>query len=244
MKYYTYMIKAITFDLWNTIFSNIDYADIRLQFLIDLLNERKISYFYDELKQNYYKYFELSNRVFKTSTYHHIFLEDRISKLTDSLKIKLSKKDKKLIRERFELAIFEKPPPIIGGVREILDIFAPNYKIGLISDTGITPGYVLRKVMGDYDILDYFDVTIFSDEVGFYKPHPLIFKKALKKLKTSPEDAIHIGDLLETDIQGAKNYKMLAIWINDSFESRLSNVNPDYEISQLFEAVEIIRDLG
>ncbi|MCJ7649513.1 MAG: hypothetical protein MUP85_12925, partial [Candidatus Lokiarchaeota archaeon] len=47
------MIKAITFDLWNTLFENISYSDIRLNFILDILRKRNINLSIDKIKESY-----------------------------------------------------------------------------------------------------------------------------------------------------------------------------------------------
>jgi len=42
-----------------------------------------------------------------------------------------------------------------------------SLKIGLICNTGRGPGRALRELMRREGVLDYFDATIFSDEVGY-----------------------------------------------------------------------------
>jgi putative hydrolase of the HAD superfamily len=103
------------------------------------------------------------------------------------------------------------PPPLKKGVKKTLQELTKNYEIGLISNIRITPGYIVKKVFNNYDIGKYFTLTLFSDEIGFYKPSPIMFETALKKLKCQPQNAIHIGDRLETDIKGVKECNMQTI---------------------------------
>lgn len=84
-------------------------------------------------------------------------------------------------------------------------------RLGLISNTGRSPGSALRTLMERYEILDYFDATIFSDEVGYRKPDRRIFEAALNQLKATPDHTIHIGDDPVADIRGAKAIGMRAV---------------------------------
>ncbi len=78
-----------------------------------------------------------------------------------------------------------------------------NKKIGLISNTGKTPGYILRILLKQLNVLGYFDSLIFSDEAGFLKPDPIIFEIAVKKLCVEKNNTIFIGDLKTVDYDGA-----------------------------------------
>jgi len=49
-----------------------------------------------------------------------------------------------------------------------------------------------------------FDVIISSADVGYEKPDPRILAEALARLRTSPEETLHVGDSIDDDIEGAK----------------------------------------
>ncbi|MFX1531278.1 MAG: HAD family hydrolase, partial [Promethearchaeota archaeon] len=84
---------------------------------------------------------------------------------------------------------------------------------------------------------------VFSDESGFFKPHPMMFKIPLEKLKCKAQNAIHVGDRLETDIKGANDYKMYSVWFNDSDNPNSLEIQPDYEIQEIYEVIKIVNDL-
>ena len=136
------------------------------------------------------------------------------------------------------------PPSLKIGVKQTLEELSSDYKIGLISNTGITPGRIISKVFQEYEIFQYFDVKIFSDEIGYYKPHKILFKTALESLKCIPQNAIHIGDKLETDIKGAQDYNMHTVWFNELKSPKSEKVQPDYEIHKISEVIQIIQKLG
>lgn len=84
-------------------------------------------------------------------------------------------------------------------------------RIGLISNTGRSPGVALRQLMEKLGILEFFHATIFSDEAGCRKPDKRIFGLAARELGTEPSNTIHIGDNPEADIWGAKQAGMHAV---------------------------------
>jgi 2-haloalkanoic acid dehalogenase type II len=59
-----------------------------------------------------------------------------------------------------------------------------------------------------------FDVIIGVDAAQCMKPHPDIFKYALRKLKVRPEEAMFVGDRVEVDYKGAENVGMYALLID------------------------------
>ena len=57
----------------------------------------------------------------------------------------------------------------------------------------------------------YFDVVIDSALVGVEKPDPAIFRTALEVLDVRPEEALHVGDLYEVDVLGARAAGLAAV---------------------------------
>jgi FMN phosphatase YigB (HAD superfamily) len=87
----------------------------------------------------------------------------------------------------------------VRGVREA------GYRLGVICNTGMAGGRILRKVLERYGLLELFDVTVFSNEFGWSKPQPRIFWHTLSELGgVTPGEALHVGDLEELDIEGAR----------------------------------------
>lgn len=83
-------------------------------------------------------------------------------------------------------------------------------KIGLVSNT-IFPGeYHLRELAG-YNILQYFDFTIFSSSFGYRKPHQSIYRHAVELMGIAPERLLFIGDRYQEDYQGPREYGMNAM---------------------------------
>ncbi len=236
------MIKAITFDLWNTIFDNRFYSDFRLNFFTLFIEKKQIVYDLQEIKNSFNLAFYLPERNYEEND--HIYTEDRIAKMLDLLKIDLTERDKELIKNEFEEIILNDPPSLKTGVKQTLEELSSDYKIGLISNTGITPGRIISKVFQEYEIFQYFDVKIFSDEIGYYKPHKIIFKTALESLNCIPQNAIHIGDNLETDIKGAQDYNMYTVWFNESKSPKSEKIQPDYEIHEINEVLQIVQKIG
>jgi putative hydrolase of the HAD superfamily len=234
------MIRAVTFDLWNTLFADVSYSNERLSYIVEKLESEKLIFEKKVLKRQFYKNFDSAHWDRKSLSKKHIYTVDRLEMMLNSLNILLKPKISNDLVERFESMMLRIKPPLKNNVRKTLETLFPDYKIGLISDTGITPGNVIREVLDDYELSKYFDVMIFSDETGIYKPDPSVFQLALKKLKIRPENALHVGDLLLTDIKGAKDCQITSVWINDNKQPPQREIIPDFEIQDLYEVVDIV----
>ena len=87
----------------------------------------------------------------------------------------------------------------------------------------------------------YFDLSVRADEVGIAKPDRGIFDLTWEKLGCQSSDAIHIGDSLENDVQGAINAGVTPIWYNPNREQNTLGVN---EVRALSELPSVIRQLS
>ena len=235
------MIRAVTFDLWNTLFTNISYSSERFSYLIQKFESEKITFEKKELEREFYKAFDFTNWDRNILSRDHIYTVDRVEMMLRNLNIHLNSQIISEIVKNFESLMLKFRPLLKKNVTKTLENLSPDYQIGLISDTGITPGKIIREVLEDYELLQYFEVTIFSDETGIYKPNPAAFQFALKELRVQPENTIHVGDLLLTDIKGARACKIKSVWLNDNKQPPHPKIIPDFEIQDLYEVVDIVK---
>jgi len=107
-----------------------------------------------------------------------------------------------------------------GAGEALRTLHEAGVRLAIICDVGLTPSTVLRETLVHHDVLDLFSHWSFSDEVGVYKPDPVIFQHALDGLGVlDPSRAVHVGDLLRTDVAGALAMGMGAV--------RYAGVNDD-----------------
>jgi putative hydrolase of the HAD superfamily len=99
------------------------------------------------------------------------------------------------------------------GVGQVLHTLKDaGIKLGIVCDVGMTPSATLREHLIRHGLLPLFDHWSFSDEVGAYKPSPVIFRHALEGLGApAPERVAHVGDIRRTDVAGAKAMGMIAV---------------------------------
>jgi len=78
----------------------------------------------------------------------------------------------------------------------------------------------IYDVMEHLGILGLFDAFFISSEVGFAKPSPKIFERAMTSLSVTPRQCIHVGDSLRLDYEGAAGAGMPALLIDREFEHK------------------------
>ena len=79
-------------------------------------------------------------------------------------------------------------------------------------------------------------LIVISEAVRAYKPHPLMFRRALEQLSLQPHEVLHVGDSDVDDVKGAKAAGLRVAWLNRTGRSRRPDVPPpDFEIRDLTE---------
>jgi putative hydrolase of the HAD superfamily len=134
-------------------------------------------------------------------------------------------------------------PRPVPGVVEVLPRLSQRYRLGIISDTGLTPGRVLREILRRDGLLAHFRTLTFSDETGATKPLPEQFLRTLSILESRPEEAAHIGDLPETDLAGARGVGMRAILFLGVSDRRDGRPLADAAFEEYAELEELLERL-
>ena len=204
-------LRAVTFDFWGTLYQNAYAHQERLELLGSVLERHKQVREMDELEAAYSHARSVWDRVWRDHQ-RSIPIERWLEELLGHLDVCLPEEAKRRLGETIESVYLrgDDPRPVLG-VRDVLPSLSERYRLGLISDTGLTPGRVLREVMRRDGLLSYFDALTFSDEVGVAKPQPEPFLRTLDVLGVEAPGAAHIGDLPETDLRGARGVGMKAI---------------------------------
>jgi len=150
----------------------------------------------------------------------------------------------KKLSDTLSLAILEYPPQLTENyLKKLIPNLSKNYTLGIVSDTGFTCGKNLRKLLIKYNLYRYFDDFAFSNEIGRSKPHEKMFIKIIKDLKNGPQ-LIHIGDLLATDVKGAKNISAKSILYKKNNQPyNYNDTKPDYIIKTWENFLSIINKI-
>ena len=72
----------------------------------------------------------------------------------------------------------------------------------------------IEEVLISLNLSIWFNVVVFSSRVGFAKPDPRIFERALAELGVEASEALHVGDNLEKDWRAARSIGMDALLLD------------------------------
>ena len=237
------MIRAVTFDLWNTLIENKHYTEVRVRILAEALKKNGFSKDFQAIKEAYLSTHTHAYRVWQHENHRFVPTKERLEYILKNLSAQLPEDLKAKIVKEFEETALSDPPRLAEGVKETLECLSPRYKMGIISDSGVTPGRILRTILSEHHILKHFDVTVFSDETGYNKPHRIMFETALTKLHVKPHETMHVGDLLQTDVAGAKTIGMKVTWLNKEGRICAGCYKPDYEIEAVTQIIDVLNGI-
>ncbi len=195
-------IRAITFDFWYTLFED-DGGDIRRRMRSQALaHVAQVPYDTADtvLEKIYAKFLEIHTAEQRTLTPN-----DAVRMAETHLETTFSQEDASQLVQTFGDAIVQYPPRPIKAALDAVRLAAQHCPIGLISDTGISPGASLEKILDQHAFTPHFTTLTFSDHLGVSKPQAAMFQHTAKVLGVSPNEILHLGDLEPTDIAGIQN---------------------------------------
>lgn len=124
---------------------------------------------------------------------------------------------------------------VYPDVRPALDQLGERYVLGIISNGN---SYPERCGLGGY-----FAFVLASQDHGIEKPDPRLFQLALQQIDCLPEEMVHVGDSLTTDVTGANATGVHSVWLNREGLLNRSLVRPDFEICSLTELTDVLTQL-
>ena len=87
-----------------------------------------------------------------------------------------------------------------------------KYRLGVV--TNFMDGPTARQVFGDLGYGSIFGSLVVSAEVGYMKPAPILFQRALEELGSKPENTLMVGDTYVADVVGAHRAGMRGVLID------------------------------
>ncbi len=213
------MIKAIGFDLWETLIT--DTPDIsrrqerlRLARMEEILALAGYTGAAAEIERAYRLLWHRCLDLYWSADVD-IPCRRQIEHFLEALALDPASFDEPVLsamESAYANAAVEIPPSTVEGAHELLtQLKARGLGVGLISNTGRTPGYALRDILRNAGLSPLIDVMVFSNEHGACKPQPSIFEELRRGLGTRYDEMMFVGDNLYVDVYGAKKCGMQAV---------------------------------
>jgi len=232
-------IRAVTFDLWETLLLerngwNLRRTNARCKSLARALNELGIEISAEQFAFAFKKMALWLASFWDTNKdVTHLDQVRFIIKTASRGAIVIKEEWIDQLSSAYVSAFFEVPPYLNPDADKVLHALKDRNKlIGLVCNIGLTPGFGLRKFLAKEGLANYFDLMLFSDEVGIRKPNPRMFQISAQELQAKPYEIVHIGDNLKSDVWGAKNAGFKAIYLStDIGRDRIAESDPSSLVS-------------
>ncbi|MBA3749430.1 MAG: HAD family hydrolase [Nitrosopumilus sp.] len=183
------MKPFIFFDLGQTLIDEWDYISYFDKLLFETLNGYGA-------KIDYRNYFTLRNNILLTrriGSAGFLYIVLFIAKL--------------ILPKGYDLIIFNNLGNILlenkkrliklyNEVHSIIPLLSETYSLGIISNNSSGSLNLLEK----NNLIQYFKTICLSQNIGYKKPNPKIFNKALEESRIPIERCVMIGDRLDIDI--------------------------------------------
>ena len=242
------MIRAIYFDLWGTlIYDDPDVGEqrrlLRVQRAHDALARLGLNYERADVEAG----FIVAGMELQKIHAGEIDISARgrtvlfLRHIDEELPDRLDDDGWRLLDDAVLSPALEYRPVIMPAAQETLaSIKKRGLPIGLISNAGATPGFVLREILDAFGLLRYLDATVFSDEVELAKPSQAIFENALDEFAVAPAEAAFVGDEPVLDVFGSRRAGLWTVQIGDK---PVDGARPHARIDLLDQLDDALRQL-
>jgi putative hydrolase of the HAD superfamily len=215
------MIKAVTFDLWDTlIHDDSDEAKRAARGLRSKKAERRHLLWeaLDAIEPTGSDKVDLAYDV-ADAAFNHVWHDLFVTwTIAERLRVALAGLGRSLpedvlarVVKAHEAMEVDIPPDPVDGIAGALAELATRYKLCVVSDSIVTPGTRLRDLLEVHGLKRYFTGFAFSDEIGHSKPHRAMFEAAAGQLGVAMEEMVHIGDRDHNDVKGPQALNMKAV---------------------------------
>ncbi|MCC7017589.1 MAG: HAD family hydrolase [Rhodospirillales bacterium] len=214
-------IKAITFDLWDTLVHDDSDEPKRKARGLPSKREHRRQLLWEALNRHapipradVDLAFDVADAAFNKVWREHCItwpIAERIEVALKGLGRDLPEAELKALADALGRMELDIPPDAIPGAREALAELSRRYRLSIVSDAIVTPGTNLRRLLEIYGMRQFFTGFAFSDEVGRSKPHRAVFEAAARQMGVAIEEMVHLGDRDHNDVKGPQAPGMKAV---------------------------------
>jgi putative hydrolase of the HAD superfamily len=101
--------------------------------------------------------------------------------------------------------------PIEDAIDTVAWLRSSGYRLALLTNGSAG---MQRKKIDRFGLAGLFDVVLIEGEVGFGKPDPRVYARALDVLDVSPRETWMVGDNLEWDVAQPQRQGIYGIWVD------------------------------
>ena len=223
------MIKAIVFDLDNTLVDFMRMKDRAIEGAVKAMIDAGLDFSYADIKKKIDEIYK--ERGIEYQQVFDILLNKLIGKIDHKI-LSSGIVAYRTAREA-ELNTYPKVVPTL------ISLIKLGIKLGVVSDA---PGKEAWLRLCYLNFHHLFDAVVTYDDTGMRKPNPEPFQKVMDMLKIQPAEALMVGDWAERDVLGAAQVGMKTVFARygNTFGTEISNA--DYDIDDITQVISIVKD--
>lgn len=225
------MIKAIIFDLDNTLLDFVKMKQFAVKASIRAMNEAGLNV--DE--ESGYK--DVMELYMTTGWENQLVFDDYLKQTTGEVSNKILAAGVVAYRRAREATLLVYP----NVNKTLIKLLKTQIRLAVVSDAPSREAWMRLYYLNLHHV---FDPVLTFDDTGARKPSPKPFKLALDKMNVGPDEALMIGDWPDRDVVGAKQIGMKTIFARygDTFGTKESGA--DWDVNDIYEVVGIIKELN
>jgi len=222
------MIKAIIFDLDNTLMDFMKYKTVSVEAAVDAMIDAGLNIEREELIKRIYEIYD-EEGIEDQQVFNKV-----LQKILGKLDYRVLASGIVAYRKAKEgnMSLY---PHVNMALTELSRL---GIKMIIVSDAPSLPAWMRICGLG---LQHYFDDVLTYDGLGKKRPLPKPFGKALDILKLKPQEVLMVGDWVERDIEGAKSYGIMTAFARYGDMKKTQNHGADYELNDIIELLDIIK---
>jgi putative hydrolase of the HAD superfamily len=225
------MIKAVIFDLDNTLVNFIAMKKRAITAAVEAMIDAGLEQPQDEIVQRIWQIYD--ERGYEHQTVFDDLLENMFGKIDH----KILASGIVAYRQAREASLVTYP----HVSSTLIELTKRGFKLAVVSDAPTREAWLRLCYLKLHHV---FDAVVTYEDTFERKPHPAPFLKALSLLNVQAREALMIGDWAERDMLGAKQLGMITVFARygDVFDTK--EPGADYEINDIGELLNILEKIN
>ena len=225
------MIKAIIFDLDNTLLDFMKMKQFAVKAAITAMNEAGLNIDEDQAYKDIFKLYE--SKGWENQQVFDDFLMQNFGKVSN----KILAAGIVSYRRAREATLLVYP----NVNKTLIELIKMGIQLAVVSDAPSREAWMRLYYLNLHHV---FDPVLTYDDSGAHKPSPKPFEMALDILNVNSDEALMIGDWPDRDVVGASQIGMKTIFARygDTFGTEDSGA--DWDVNDIYEVVNIVKDLN
>ena len=225
------MIKAIIFDLDNTLLDFIKMKQFSVKAAITAMNEAGLAVNEEKAYQDIFDLY-----IEKGWENQQVF-DDYLNQTVGKVSNKILAAGIVSYRRAREATLLVYP----NVNKTLIELIKMGIKLAVVSDAPSREAWMRLYYLNLHHV---FEPVLTYDDTGVRKPSAEPFKMALDVLNVEPEEALMIGDWPERDVVGAKQIGMKTIFARYGDTFGTIDSGADWDVNDIYEVVGIIKELN